>query len=509
MIGIDTIIQATAFGAFLWLALYILSRGDRREPQTVITFLALGSIAFFFFYTAYISTSLTTINMLIVRGFWWSNIWPVTIWLHISNQMARGLARPIFTPAIWLNYGLATVITLLGTFSDLYLDYSQPQIAVPTGQISFGPGLLFWTYILYITVALLAALWNIGRRLRQQQSFPPRSNRDSIRMHQLLLLGGTLFLLGALYLTLRQQGGWAVWQWPGIVVLLGGLALVAYNVSHYEMMVSGQNVRRDFIYSLTGVVVINIVYVGLLNPVGAINPRSLFVLIGLATTTFTLYDLILQLLDRLFFSRDEQQARSDARAYVVALASTPLTTSETPPETEGLDPEDEKNFNNVVRRSITHLKNPTQLVKSPLLTLRLVERRLKEAGLEDNRLNRAAVLREVLVEYIERLRPQGIAYTGNREPGTSDAWRFYNVLYLPYLREISRKNALSEARRLEVERKRLGQSGPGELEQLLNWLTDLDEATFYKWQRRASDTIAALLREEEYGLNPAETPLSH
>ena len=32
--------------------------------------------------------------------------------------------------------------------------------------------------------------------------------------------------------------------------------------------------------------------------------------------------------------------------------------------------------------------------------------------------------------------------------------------------------------------------------EVLAWLADVDEDTFYKWQRRASDTIAAILWEE-------------
>jgi len=77
-----------------------------------------------------------------------------------------------------------------------------------------------------------------------------------------------------------------------------------------------------------------------------------------------------------------------------------------------------------------------------------------------------------------------------------EAWRFYNVLYYPYVRELSRKSALAEARRLSEARRRNGQRDPGELEQVLAWLADVDEDTFYKWQRRASDMIAAILWEE-------------
>ena len=147
-----------------------------------------------------------------------------------------------------------------------------------------------------------------------------------------------------------------------------------------------------------------------------------------------------------------------------------------------------------VRKALTGLKNPPQLAKSPLLSLALVERRVARAGQEDNRLNRVVALRELLIEQIEGLRPDsdGSAHR------VGDAWRFYNVLYYPYVRELSRKSALAEVRRLGEERRRNGQREPGELEQVLAWLADVDEDTFYKWQRRASDTIATILWEENY-----------
>jgi hypothetical protein len=74
------------------------------------------------------------------------------------------------------------------------------------------------------------------------------------------------------------------------------------------------------------------------------------------------------------------------------------------------------------------------------------------------------------------------------------------VLYYPYVRELSRKGALAEARRLADERRRAGRATPSELEQVLSWLADVDEDTFYKWQRRASDTIATILWEEQHNI---------
>jgi hypothetical protein len=35
------------------------------------------------------------------------------------------------------------------------------------------------------------------------------------------------------------------------------------------------------------------------------------------------------------------------------------------------------------------------------------------------------------------------------------------------------------------------------MERVARWILQTDEATFYRWQRRASDTIAAALRERE------------
>jgi hypothetical protein len=151
----------------------------------------------------------------------------------------------------------------------------------------------------------------------------------------------------------------------------------------------------------------------------------------------------------------------------------------------------EKAFKDLVRKALTSLKSPPQLAKSPLLGLSLVEERVRLNGQDDNRLNRVAALRELLIEQIDGLRPADGASSR-----TGDAWRFFNVLHYPYVRELSRKAALTEARRLESERRRRGIREPDDHEQVLCWLADVDEDTFYKWQRRASDTIATILWEE-------------
>jgi hypothetical protein len=300
------------------------------------------------------------------------------------------------------------------------------------------------------------------------------------------------------------------------------LAFLGYGVAHFDMLVGGQNVQRDFIYSFTGVALIRLIYVVVLWLTGVNSTLTLAIVIGLAVLTHSNLDFGREILDKFFFNTSEQTARSEARAYATAIASQPTSvlaleeaiaeplTPPTPdpvsvevaePEQVAEQPEleeagfNEKSFNDMVRRAITGLKSPPQMIKSPLLSLRTVEQRLQEHSLEDNRLNRASTLRELLIERIERLRP-----AGTESSVTGDAWRFYNVLYYPYIREISRKGALSELRRLQDERRRKGQHEPSDLERVLEWLVDIDEDTFYKWQRKASDTIATILREEELKL---------
>ncbi len=156
-----------------------------------------------------------------------------------------------------------------------------------------------------------------------------------------------------------------------------------------------------------------------------------------------------------------------------------------------------------MRKAITNLKSPPQLANSPLLSLPLVTHRLQQEAFADNRLNRAAVLRQLLLEYIDALHP-----VDDSASQVSDAWRFYNVLYYPYVRELSRKEALKEIRQLEAARQRTGQPQPDALEQVLCWLVAIEDPTFYKWQRKASDSIAMSLWEANIRLSADHFPVS-
>jgi hypothetical protein len=501
--------QIVGFGLFLWVGLYLLVRSARRGPLMIVSIAGLFAQACFFGLGALADTRadaewFATIERLGL----WTMILPAAAWFHFSSLVAHhgepGERAPLFPPLVVAVYTAAALLTLFGSISDLINDYTHP-VAVPDGFV-LRAGPAYIAYMLYMTLAASGALANLVRARRQlAQHTDPRS-RALTQQIGVLAAGALAFLAGALWLMARKNWELPISVIPGFLGLFGGLAALSYGVTHFGLLLDGQNVQRDFVYNLTGIVFVNLLYGGLLSLAGPATAGGALALVALVTLTHTTFDVGRTLLDQLFFSNAERAARAEARDYATALGTAPVATPTldepaeepaaelaTPDLPDGAELT-YKAFQNHVRKALTGLKSPPQLAKSPLLSLSLVERRVAQVGQGDNRLNRAAVLRELLLEQIEGLRP---AASDDTPHHVGEAWRFYNVLYYPYVRELSRKGALAEARRLADERRRNGQRAAGELEQVLSWLADVDEDTFYKWQRRASDTIATILWEEQ------------
>ncbi len=514
-IDLLAIVPIIGFGAFLWVGLYVITRASVQTPLTIVTCLGMvGQAAYFFF--AVLNNEAAEgrdIGVIISRSSWWCNCIPVAIWFHISSLVVRrGKPYRVFTTANIIFYTLALVITVSGTFTDLFLDYAGA--GVYANQHTYvGVGSLYEYYMVFLAVTGFAAFLNFFRFYLRLSKNKETASPAIIMQVALLSIGAVLFVAGGLYLSIKFKWVLSIQEYPAYIALIIGLGLFGYAIAHYDMLLEGKAIGRDFAYSFISVLIMNIFYAALLGVVGLRSLIATTMLVAVVTVNNTLYDWGRSLLDKFFFSKDEQNARLEARDYASALATQPVSLPQmeiVPPETPVAPdelpavtaeqpnpaPENHKTFNDAVRRSISHLKNPPQLVKSPLLSMRLLEKRLGQSGQEDNRLNRAAALKTLLTEMIERLRPDDNAHFGS-----TDAWRYYNVLYFPYVREVSKKNSYTEARRLADERRKAGVREPGEIEKALEWLSDVDEDTFYKWQRRASDTIADILREEENNLS--------
>lgn len=119
---------------------------------------------------------------------------------------------------------------------------------------------------------------------------------------------------------------------------------------------------------------------------------------------------------------------------------------------------------------------------SPLMRLPQITQRLPQQELPADTLQRAAELRALLTESINRLKPQG-----DQLFGISDEWRFYNALYIPYVMGLKPYS-------------RRGYAGNGEMETAvqptLDWLrSQVPQRTLYNWQNAAAKLIAQDLRE--------------
>jgi len=506
--------QIIGFGIFLWVGLYVLARGARHTPLIVVSLIGLFAQAIFFG-TGALTDTQTDLRWFVALERWslWTIVVPAATWFHFSSLVAQGARAeaqhapgPIFPPLVVATYTAGALLILFGTTSDLLVNYAHP-VGNP-GSFAVGPGLGYPLIMIFLALTATGALINLVRARRAITRGHGSSEHALARQLSVLAGGALFFLAGALWLTVRKNWSLEISVLPGFVCLFTGLAALGYGVAHFGLLLDGQNIQRDFVYNLTGIALMNLLYGGLLALTGPATVVSALALVTLVTFTHTTFDMGRNVLDKLFFSLPERDARAEARDYASALGTTPVTTptadleqaselieAASPATEDAESPSSEhayKAFPAQVRKALTGLKSPPQLAKSPLLTLALVERRVERAGQQDNRLNRVVALRELLIEQIEGLRPDsdGLAHR------VGEAWRFYNVLYYPYVRELSRKSALAEVRRMGEERRRTGQHAPSELEQVLAWLADVDEDTFYKWQRRASDMIATMLWEE-------------
>jgi hypothetical protein len=184
-------------------------------------------------------------------------------------------------------------------------------------------------------------------------------------------------------------------------------------------------------------------------------------------------DPIQAALDRLAFVGTPRLRRERAELRAVASAL-PRVDAERP-----LAEVDEAEFARLVRRALSHYGDLPRLAASPLTRLPAIEARLLARGAPDNPLERAAELKTLLAESIERLKPRGAAAFG-----ATDEWRHYNALFFPYIAGVkpySRRAAnagLAPAARAA-----------------LDWFAaNVPERTLYNWQNAAARLIARDLR---------------
>ncbi|MBE2271511.1 MAG: hypothetical protein IAE80_24980 [Anaerolinea sp.] len=411
--------QTLVYSLTLWFGLYLIAR---RSTRRGLRFAGLGLIAYA------VGLTYTGIDMLgLVTRFQWL---PAFFWMVATLYLVPD------PPERLINRGvLIAVLVLIAAF------IFAPSVAalLPIAMMLFA----------LIRVIVLA-------RLRQRL---------------VLITAGLFFTLGLAFLLL--PAGIYV---HGLVVLSLSvdLFLLGYALAVLDAFDDGTLVLRDLLRSfLTSALVVTlfggqIAFVALItrqtSPVWTV---LLYLVIASALLLVTFYDRWQSAVDRLILRRARDLR--DQRAALRSLEAAALRVDPSPPFA-ALDPDD---FARYTRQALSHLQNLPRLAESPLTRLPQIDARLAARRADDTLLERAAELKALLRECIERLRPAGeIAFT--------DEWRYYNALYFPYVLGIK-----PYSRKLRAD-------DPDPLEQAaIDWfLAAVPERTLYNWQTAAAKLIA-------------------
>src|SRR4051794_6287108 len=362
------IVHVLGFAGFLWLGLYALTRGDGKDIAAVTGIAALASACFFLSGGLLMALRGGPEMVSVNRATWWADVVPVALWLYLSLRLNPATAHARWRAAVlWTTCGAGALLILFGTATNLVNNYDH----VP---VSAGPA-----YALYAAYVLLCTGFAVVNfvQMRRTNGFAlapvgagylptitaagdaggTHTGRTATQMRrvedQLLVAGGVCFLLGGGYLALKIMLRSSWYELPAYVLLLLGLGAIGATLTLQSALLLGEDVRRDAVYSFTGLAGLLVLYLVLAGVLVGFDTtaHAVFALLlaALITASHALYDVGRDWLDKVFFTPLVRQERSAARAYEAALAVQPA----------GPHPDlaTAKAFDDAVRRALTHLSD--------------------------------------------------------------------------------------------------------------------------------------------------------
>jgi hypothetical protein len=210
---------------------------------------------------------------------------------------------------------------------------------------------------------------------------------------------------------------------PGLVLAAIGLdlALLGYLVAVADAVDVGERLHTDLRRSAVGALAATLLAGGpaALAALAApdVTPVVVlqFVLVAVVMTGVALAVPVRRGLDRLAFLHDDR-LRLDRAALLMTAEALPRRR-----ERHQLIATSEEEFLRLTQRALDDFGNLGRLLRSPLINLPTVDRRLQGPAAEQP-LARAVELRAVLQESVARLKPDGLF-------GTTEEWRPYNALH--------------------------------------------------------------------------------
>lgn len=459
------VLSALVFALAWWMGLYLLSR-DHRKPVLVLAAVGLCGFAVVVALDAVrgigtgYSDALSRIEVYLVAV-------PAIAWFAVVLELARppdtyrGHARELILT------GLVAAAVLLG--------------ALLAGSVRgpLRPG--HWVMFTVISVSTLGAMVAAVRKLSRRRDVPARREpAQPVGVAGVVAVATLFFALGnaILIIPLGLVPSWLALASTGADILLLGIA-----VALWDAFDEGQALRAAMLRSFIGAVLVVVLLDGQLL-IGtaaskdadgtAVLTTTALVTLALAIAATVFAGPLAGFLDRVAFS-DSPRLRAERAALRTAEAALPLCSS------SPLDDLDDETFARLTRRALGHYGDLAKLVASPLTQLPEIDVRLANRGAPDQPLERAAELRVILAERIDRLKPRE-----GGEFGTTEQWRYYNALYFPYVVGVRAYAQNATAAGLDPIARRAWQ-----------WfVTDVPQRSFHNWQNAAARLIAADLRPQ-------------
>lgn len=397
---------------------------------------------------------------------------PSLLWLSITLYVLSAwlglyiVDRDPRSGLSWLAGGSVLVVAFSQLFNVLTLYAPSVRLAQQSSQA------------LWATLLAAAFLW-LGFLIRLVPSEAAWQERFQAmpKTMILMLLGTILFAIGTIWAVFPLGVSIPIVIW-GLSALLLYLGTCAVSVIAADR---GEAVWPDYLRSLDYTVVTAFIFggqIGLL--MWLVTGVNFFVLTLLFAVLFTAVFLqvfssrLSNAMDRFAFlafpkiwrARAELRAGSDAIPRIdTSLQINKLSNDE---------------FVRLTRRALSELNNMPRLATSPLTQLPLVHLRLAEQGVPADTLARADMLKQLLIESVEQLRPDW-----ETEFAKSEGWRHFNALYFPYVVGI-------RPYRRYVDPSHLAPAA----QKALEWFrAEVPARTLYNWQNAAAKLVAQHLRE--------------
>ncbi len=372
-----------------------------------------------------------------------------------------------------LRLGLAgggLVVYALGLALDILINHAA-DTAVAATLTAWQRPLLF----------VPAILWLILLIVMLRGADPWYSRLQNHKRPFLIIIIATIFFGLGLGMVLFPLG-WIPRSW--LLLAIGGdLVLLGVAVAMLDAIDAGERLwlhsARSFIYAFFFALIFGgqvALVMGMATGITTPMIALLLTIIGVAICSQTFAEPAKNLLDRLApgISMTSRQTQTTLRETAAAIPRQNPTLD--------LTTLDEDEFTRLTRRALSHMNNLPRLSASPLMRLPQITQRLQQRELPADTLQRAAELRALLTESIKRLKPQS-----DQAFGTTDEWRFYNALYIPYVLGLKPYSRREYAGNDEVETA---------VQPTLDWFrSQVPQRTLYNWQNAAAKLVAQDLRE--------------